>query len=511
MSAGVRVRFAPSPTGPLHIGGVRTALYNYLFAKKNNGTFILRIEDTDQIRLVPGAEAYIIEALEWMGLNPAESVTHPGDYGPYRQSDRRDIYKEYVQKLIDAGHAYYAFDSPEELDLMRDRETAMGNHSPKYDANIRMKMKNSLTLSPDLIEILLKENENVVVRMKVPQGEIVGFDDEVRGRVQFATEELDDKVILKGDGLPTYHLANVVDDRLMKISHVIRGEEWLSSTAHHVLLYRFFGWEKEIPTFAHLPLIMKPAGKGKLSKRDGAKFGFPVFPLEWYDEKDKVTYNGFRETGFLPSALINFLSLLGWNPGTDEEMFTLEELCNVFSIDKINKSGAQFNYDKAKWFNQQYIMGMDSKALYQLVGAHIKEQTDDQYSEEYIVRVIEMLQPRVETLDQFYTQAGYFWSAPTEYDTKTIRKKYKEANAEHFKTIIEAVKSCSDWSKSELEQVVKGYINENGLKFGEILPILRIWITGSMEGPDLFDMILLLGKSESETRLSKGLEYCKNM
>jgi glutamyl-tRNA synthetase len=511
MSAEVRVRFAPSPTGPLHIGGVRTALYNYLFAKKHHGTFILRIEDTDQLRLVPGAEAYITEALNWIGINPTESINHPGLYGPYRQSDRKELYIDHVGKLIASGHAYYAFDSPEELEQMREEETAQGNHSPKYDSMVRMKMKNSLTLSPDLVDILLKEDENVVVRMKIPQGEIISFEDEIRGRVQFASEELDDKVILKGDGLPTYHLANVVDDRLMKISHVIRGEEWLSSTAHHVLLYRFFGWEKEMPSFAHLPLIMKPEGKGKLSKRDGAKFGFPVFPLEWYDEKDKEVYTGFREAGFLPSALINFLSLLGWNPGTDEEMFTLEELSHVFSIEKINKSGAQFNYEKAKWFNQQYIMSTPTDALYNLVGPSIQSKTGAQFDQSYISTVIDMMKPRVETLDQFYSQAQYFWSAPGQYDEKTLKKKYKSENKEQFENIISAIDSQEKWTKEVVEHVVKTYINENGLKFGDILPLLRIWITGSMEGPDLFEMIILLGKQESINRLNKGLDFCKKM
>lgn len=511
MSSAVRVRFAPSPTGPLHIGGVRTALYNYLFAKKNGGTFILRIEDTDQLRYVQGAEQYIIEALNWTGLTPDESVENPGEYGPYRQSDRKEIYVNHVNQLIESGHAYYCFDSPEELEAMRERETANGVHSPKYDASIRMKMKNSLTLSPDLVNILLDENENVTVRMKVPENEIISFYDEVRGQVQFNTNELDDKVIMKGDGLPTYHLANVVDDRLMKITHVIRGEEWLSSTAHHVLLYRSFGWDKEMPVFAHLPLILKPTGKGKLSKRDGAKFGFPVFPLEWHDRDGKDIYTGFREAGFLPDALVNFLSLLGWNPGTDQEIFTKEELSQEFSLDKINKSGAQFNFEKAKWFNQQYIIATPAEVLYDMMPAAFHDKTADKFSKEYVLSVIEMMKPRVETLDQFYSSASFFWEAPEVYDDKVLMKKFKKELDRHFGAIIAQLELIEDWKNNSIEETIKGYIAQEGLKFGDILPILRIWITGSMEGPDLMSMIDAMGKKESVTRLKKGLNYSRNI
>lgn len=511
MSRSVRVRFAPSPTGPLHIGGVRTALYNYLFARKHNGTFILRIEDTDQLRYVEGAEKYIIEALNWAGLVPDESVDHPGDYGPYRQSDRKAIYIDYVQKLVDSGHAYYCFDTPEELEAMRERETANGVHTPKYDALVRMKMKNSLTLSPDLVNILLDENENVTVRMKVPENEIISFTDQVRGRVQFDTSELDDKVIMKGDGLPTYHLANVVDDRLMKITHVIRGEEWLSSTAHHVLLYRSFGWEQEMPQFAHLPLIMKPTGKGKLSKRDGAKFGFPVFPLEWHDELNREVFTGFREAGFLPDALINFLSLLGWNPGTEQEIFTIQELSEQFSLEKINKSGAQFNFDKAKWFNQQYIIATDTEELYHEVGGEINNKTKNRYTKEYIKAVIDMLKPRVETLDQFFSNGLYFWDAPQIYDDKALKKKFKKELNDHFSIIIEQLNQVSDWKNETIDFCIKEYIKNNGLKFGDVLPILRTWITGSMEGPDLVGMLEIMGKVETHERLIKGLDYSKNI
>lgn len=506
MSRPVRVRFAPSPTGPLHIGGVRTALYNYLFAKKNGGKFLLRIEDTDQKRYVDKAEEYILESLEWLGLTPDESVVNPGDFGPYRQSDRKSIYQEYVQKLIDSGNAYYAFDTPDELEEMRHQAMEQGIHSQKYDASVRHKMRNSLTLTAQEVNELIQKGENVTVRMKVPTDELVSFKDIVRGQVKFDTSELDDKVILKADGLPTYHLANVVDDRLMQISHVIRGEEWLSSTAHHVLLYRFFGWEDEIAQFAHLPLIMKPSGKGKLSKRDGAKFGFPVFPLEWEDTKEKETYIGFRESGFLPAGLINFLSLLGWNPGDDQEIFSIEHLSEIFSLEKINKSGAQFNYDKAKWFNQQYIIAANPQDIYDIIGPDLARVSNNK-TEAYIIEVIRMLQPRVHTLTEFKEQSTFFWSAPSEFDEKAIKKKFRIDNKEDFSNIISLVDSLVSFDTESLSSAIKGHINDNQLKFGHILPALRIWMTGSMAGPDLFEMMALLGQQETVQRLTSGLNY----
>ena len=499
----VRVRFAPSPTGPLHIGGVRTALYNYCFARKHGGKFLLRIEDTDQKRYVDKAEEYIIDSLEWLGLNPDESVRNPGDFGPYRQSDRKELYAEHVQLLIDSGHAYYAFDSAKELEQMRQDRQAQGVHSPKYDAQVRYKMKNSLTLSDSEVTALLEKGENVTVRMKIPVDETVQFTDEIRGAVQFDTNELDDKVIMKADGLPTYHLANIVDDYHMKISHVIRGEEWLSSTAHHVLLYRFFGWSDSMPQFAHLPLILKPSGKGKLSKRDGAKFGFPVFPLNWFEEKEDQLYQGFKETGFLKEAVINFLALLGWNLGTDEEIFSLDELCNIFSLDKINKSGAQFNYEKATWFNQHYIKEASSEEILNLMG----DDFPNDISNDTKLSVIGMLKPRVELLPDFKTQSDYFWNAPLTYDAKTLKKKYKAENADPLKSIIEIIENCNP-SAEELAEKVKGYINNNGLKFGAILPVLRIWMTGSMAGPDLFEMMATIGITETVSRLSEGHSYC---
>lgn len=499
----VRVRFAPSPTGPLHIGGVRTALYNYLFAKQHGGSFILRIEDTDQTRYVSGAETYITESLQWLGLDPDEGVDQGGAYGPYRQSDRRDIYTEHVAHLLLVGKAYYAFDSAEELEEMRIREQAKGSHSPKYDATVRMTMKNSLTLSPEEVNALLTKNEHVTVRMLIPRDEIVTFNDEIRGSVSFDTNELDDKVLIKGDGLPTYHLANIVDDYLMKITHVIRGEEWLSSTAHHVLLYRAFGWESEMPKFAHLPLILKPSGKGKLSKRDGAKFGFPVFPLDWQDESEGELFAGFREQGYLPEAVINFLAFLGWSPGTEEEIFSLEELAKRFSIRQINKSGAQFNIDKAKWYNQQYIMSADTDHLYDL----LKDDLGIGHNKEFVKRVIEMLQPRVARLTEFKDQTSYFFQAPSKYADDILLKKFDSKLGHHFEAIANLILEGKLKNAEDYNQSIKAYIKEQGLGMGAVLQVLRIFITGAMQGPDLMEMLALFGAESSAERIRKALNH----
>lgn len=499
----IRVRFAPSPTGPLHIGGVRTALYNYLFAKKNGGTFILRIEDTDQTRYVEGAEEYIQESLAWLGLHPEEGPQQGGPVSPYRQSERRAIYQTHVQRLVEKGKAYYAFDTPEELEEMRSREQAAGVHTPKYDHSVRLKMKNSLTLSTEEVKELLQRQTPHTVRLKVPQDQKITFSDTVRGEVTFASNELDDKVLLKADGLPTYHLANVVDDHLMEISHVIRGEEWLSSTAHHVLLYRAFDWLESMPTFAHLPLILKPSGKGKLSKRDGAKFGFPVFPLNWDDPKEETTYQGFREDGFLSAATINFLSLLGWNPGNDEEIFSLEKLCDVFDLDKINKSGAQFDYDKAKWFNQQYINKQNPEDLVVILKDDFAE-----VDPSYLKEVIRLLQPRVTYLSDFKAQSSYFFTSPEVLDMTALKKKYKPDNERHFERIIELLDDDAS-SAEDYAQRIKSYISEAGVKFGEIFTVLRIWLVGEMSGPDLFELIYLIGHREAQKRLTAGLGIAK--
>ncbi len=496
----VRVRFAPSPTGPLHIGGVRTALYNYLFAKKYNGTFILRIEDTDQNRYVPGAEAYIIDSLRWFGLLPDEGPEFGGEYGPYRQSERKAMYKQYVDKLLEEGNAYYAFDTPDELETMRENDNTF-----KYDRMSRMSLKNSLTLPAEKVNELLDKGIHIAVRLKIPENEIISFDDEIRGLVSFDSAELDDKVILKGDGMPTYHLANIVDDHLMKISHVIRGEEWLSSTAHHILMYRFFGWTP--PSFSHLPLILKPTGKGKLSKRDGAKFGFPVFPLSWDSDHEEDNFTGFKDDGFLPEAVLNFLVLLGWSPGNDQEMFTLSELCEVFSLDKITKSGARFDIDKAKWFNQQYIIHSDNLTLAYTIQ---DKAIDEGYSVsiEYLSDVCGLMKERVHKTDEIISGGRFFFEPPHAFDDETIKKKYKPENSKHFLNIAEAIVLEG---KNEIEQIIKGYVQENSLKPGEIMPVLRIAISGTMQGPDLIQSMMLIGNKESSERIARAVDYFEKL
>lgn len=501
----VRLRFAPSPTGPLHIGGVRTALYNYLYAKKMGGTFILRIEDTDQGRYVEGAEQYIIDSLNWLGLEFDESPAKGGDFGPYRQSERKDLYKKYTDQLVENGKAYYAFDSAEDLAEMRARYEAEGVHSPKYDSTTRSSMKNSLTLSEDEVKDYLAKEENVVVRLKLEPGEDVSFTDVVRGEVTFNTSQLDDKVLLKADGMPTYHMANIVDDHLMKISHVVRGEEWLSSTAHHVLLYRALGWEDTMPQFAHLPLILNPTGKGKLSKRAGAKFGFPVFPLSWEGKTEEESFEGFKEFGFDPKATLNFLAFLGWNPGTEQEIFTLDELVASFSLENIVKAGARFDIDKAKWFNQQYIIASPAADLVTSVKS-LLDAKGDSYSEEFLTGVVNLMKERVSLIPEFLSTGSYFFSDELEYDEKTIRKKWKEPNDEHVKILFSNIEKMEEWNLENLQTVIKGYINDNGLSFGNILPFVRIAVAGTMKGPDIFGMMELLGKEEVVKRLHKGLE-----
>ncbi|MEY3242721.1 MAG: hypothetical protein RIR11_4160 [Bacteroidota bacterium] len=493
----VRVRFAPSPTGTLHIGGVRTALYNYLLARKLGGQFILRIEDTDQTRYVAGAEDYIIEALRWTGLVPDEGVGFGGDYGPYRQSDRKAIYLEYTQKLVDRGHAYYAFDTPEELD-----EKRANTDNFIYGSGSRMSMKNSLSLSEAALAELKANGTPAVVRLKVEPGQAIKINDLIRGEVVFQSDELDDKVLMKADGMPTYHLANIVDDHLMQISHVIRGEEWLSSTAHHVLLYRGFGWEDTMPAFAHLPLIMKPEGNGKLSKRDGAKFGIPVFPLAWPSANPEEYAPGFRENGFLPEALINFLALLGWHPEDDQEIFTMEELIQAFSLEKINKSGARFDYDKAKWFNQKYIQQMDNVSLAKLIRPYA-ESKNYTSTEDFLVEVAVLMKERV-TFVQDFTEVGYYLFEPVRaYDQDTVAKKWKPELKPAFEGLITFIDQQEDFTSAPLEASVKTYIQETGLKAGDILSLLRIAMAGTMKGPAIFDMAAMLGKKETLERITK--------
>jgi len=504
----VRVRFAPSPTGPLHIGGVRTALYNYLFAKKMGGDFLLRIEDTDQKRYIKGAEDYILETLNWFGITPDEGPSIGGDFGPYRQSERKAMYAKYAEQLVEEGKAYYAFDTAEDLEKMKADYMEKGVHSVKYNHATRGDMNNSLSLSAEALQAKKGANEPMTIRLNVPADEIIKFNDEVRGDVKFSSNELDDKIILKTDGMPTYHLANIIDDHLMEISHVIRGEEWLSSTAHHVLMYRFFDWEA--PSFAHLPLILKPRGKGKLSKRDGAKFGMPVFPLKWDGGTEEDQFPGFREEGFLPEAVLNFLSLLGWNPGNDEELFDLERMTELFSLEKIVKSGARFDFDKAKWFNQHYIIHTANETLAELLSPLLKAEGVEA-DMEYITTFCGLMKERVITMNDFYTDGKFFFEAPTEYEEKMIRKRYKLENESAFLAMKGLIANLGDFTAPNLESAVKTYVTDNELKFGEIFPILRLAISGTMKGPDLFETMALLGKETSVARLEVGLAKFKEM
>ncbi len=504
---GVRVRFAPSPTGALHIGGVRTALYNYLLAKKTGGTFIVRIEDTDQTRYIEGAEDYIMESLKWCGLLPDEGPGIGGDYGPYRQSERKEkgLYKKYAQQLIDNGHAYFAFDTAEELTAIRSKFEAE-KKTFKYSSATRMDMTNSLTLSAEETQKRLASNEPYTIRLKVPADELVVINDLIRGEVTFQSNELDDKIMLKSDGMPTYHMANIVDDHLMKITHVIRGEEWLPSTAHHVLLYRYLGWEEEMPQFAHLPLILKPTGKGKLSKRDGDKLGIPVFPLSWDAATPEDSFQGFREFGFLSEAVNNFLAFLGWNPGTEQEIFSLNELCEAFSLERIGKSGARFDFEKAKWFNQQYIITMTDEKLAELIQPLLLGKGYE-FDQDYIASFCGLMKERVSLLTDFVDVGYYFFEDVRTYDEKNVRKRWKTDRRDLFESLSIALASTEDFNAENVEKVVKTFIETSGLKFGEVFPILRIALAGSMSGPDLFKMMALLGKERVAERLKKAFNY----
>ncbi len=498
----VRVRFAPSPTGPLHIGGVRTALYNFLFAKKNKGTFIIRIEDTDQTRYVPGAENYIFETLKWVGLEPDESPVHGGEYGPYRQSERKTMYKDYALKLIENGNAYYAFDTPEELEQMRENLKAQGVPSPQYNSVTRQYMKNSLTLPSDEVLRRINAGEPYVIRIKMPRNEEVKFEDLVRGWVSFHSNQLDDKVLFKSDGMPTYHLANVVDDYLMKITHVIRGEEWLPSAPTHVFLYQSFGWE--MPQFAHLPLILRPDGNGKLSKRDGDRLGFPVFSLNWTDPASGEPSTGFRERGFFPDALINFLAFLGWNPGTQQEIFSMQELIDAFTIERIGKAGAKFDFEKLKWFNQQYFkLHPLDEIVVQVKELLAKEgvQKDDAFITEFTRQMLE----RVTFFTDFYTLGKFYFHAPDTYDTTMLQKKWKIGKKEFFIELANKIKSLENFTAESLDALVKSFLAEKQLGMGDIGPLLRIALAGTMQGPPVFDMAALIGKEDTIERLNTAL------
>ncbi len=490
----MRVRFAPSPTGALHIGGVRTALYNYLLAKKNGGKFLLRVEDTDRTRYVPGAEQYFYDALKWLGISPDEGPEQGGDYGPYRQSERKDMYAQYAYQLVESGHAYYAFDTPAELDEMRARMKAEGIHMARYDQTTRMSMKNSLTMSDEEVKAWLAEEKPFTIRIKIPENEEILINDLIRGEVRFKSEELDDKVMLKGDGMPTYHMANIVDDHFMKITHVIRGEEWLSSTAHHVYLYRFLNWEEEMPAFAHLPLILKPVGSGKLSKRDGKKFGFPVFPLSWNGETEEDSFTGFREEGYIPEALINFLAFLGWNPGTEQEIFSLDELVEAFSLERVNKAGARFDIDKIKWFNQQYLQEQSAETILNTIKP-LTEAKGWTASDEFLIGFIDLMRERVQFATDMITDGYYFFEPVKEYDEKMIRKKWNEKSKKALTEYANVLLEAEDFNAEALDQKTKVYLEAKELKFGDLFPILRIALTGSTKGPSVFEMMSLLGKN----------------
>lgn len=506
MAAGkkVRVRFAPSPTGALHIGGVRTALYNYLYARKMGGDFVLRIEDTDQSRKMEGAEKYILDSLRWLGLDPDEGPEQGGQYGPYRQSERKDLYAQFAQLLLEEGYAYIAFDTEEELTEIRQTYESR-KLTFKYDASVRHRLSNSLNLSAQEVKDKIDAGEPYVIRMLVPEDEEVTFYDVVRERVTFDTNELDDKVILKADGMPTYHLANIVDDYHMKISHVIRGEEWISSTAHHVLLYQMLGWEDHIPEFVHLPLILKPGGGGKLSKRDGAKMNIPVYPMQWTDPETKTSFQGFREEGYLPEATINFLALLGWSPGNDREIFNMEELTNAFLLSQIIKSGARFDIEKARWFNQQYLIKSDLSHLLAYIQTHFPE-LYELGDRSYIEKIIPLYTERVHLIPEIADQANYFFREWPDYDTRQVSKKYKTENEELYAELFGKLKKVEPFDRAELKTAVEEFVAIRQTKFGVILPILRLAIAGVLHGPDLFVMMEVMGKEKVENRLDRAME-----
>ncbi len=497
----VRVRFAPSPTGPLHIGGVRTALYNYLFAKQNGGDLVFRIEDTDSNRFVPGAEEYILESFRWLGIKFDEGVSFGGNYGPYRQSERRDIYKKYVQVLLDNGKAYIAFDTPEELEAKR---AAMDNF--QYDASTRLSMRNSLALPAEEVKALIESGHQYVVRFKVEPGEKVVVNDIIRGEVTINSSILDDKVLYKSaDELPTYHLANIVDDHLMEISHVIRGEEWLPSAPLHVLLYRAFGWEDTMPRFAHLSLLLKPEGNGKLSKRDGDRLGFPVFPLEWHDPASGAVSSGFRESDYLPEAVINFLALLGWNPGDDVELMSMEELVKKFDLSKCSKAGARFDYKKMVWFNHEYILKKSDSEIAALfmpvVEAHGISTTP-----EFLEKVVSLMKGRVNFVHELWDACGFYFVAPTEYDEKTAKKRWKEDSAQKMGELAVLLEGLEDFSIESQDAAVHQWIEAKGYGMGEIMNAFRLALVGEGKGPQMFDISGLIGKEETLSRLKRAIE-----
>jgi len=500
----VRVRFAPSPTGGLHLGGVRTVLYNYLFARQHGGTFVLRIEDTDQNRFVEGAEQYIFDCLKWCGLEPDESTQKPGDFGPYRQSERKELYRKYAEELVEKGFAYYAFDTPEELDKMRTDLKSETNPSPQYDGQIRMKMKNSLTLSKDETDKLLEAGTRHVIRIKMPKHETISFTDMIHGEVNFDSSVVDDKVLLKADGMPTYHLAVVVDDALMKITHAFRGEEWLSSAPVHILLWKYLFGIESMPQWAHLPLIMGPSGK--LSKRDGAKYGFPVFAMNWTDHKTNELTEGFREKGFLPEAFINLLAVLGWNDGTEQELFSLEEMVEKFSMDRVHKAGAKFDFEKAKWFNHEWIKKLKVESL-QLKVKELLEAADIQIdSEQKLEKVIELVKERCTLLPDFVQQAGFFFKTPETLEVDAVKPKWNEEKAGFFNEYCDLIAGIDNWELVKIEEVFKTLVAEKNIKPGELLLPLRIMLVGGKFGPAVFQIADLIGKEETIFRIKNAMK-----
>lgn len=498
----VRVRFAPSPTGGLHLGGVRTALFNYLYARHHGGDFILRIEDTDQTRFVSGAEEYINECLEWCGLTPDESPNKPGEYGPYRQSERKASYRQYAEQLVNDGFAYYAFDTPEELDARRKEEPNF-----RYSQENRLQLRNSLRLSKEETEKLLADGHPHTIRIKMPVEETVFFEDMIRGRVAFETNLIDDKVLLKADGMPTYHLAVVVDDKAMEISHVFRGEEWLPSAPVHILLWEYLGWKDEMPHWAHLPLILKPDGNGKLSKRDGDRLGFPVYAMNWTDTKSGDVTKGFREMGFLPEAFINMLAVLGWNDGTEQEIFSIEELISKFSVDRISKAGAKFDFEKAKWFNHEWIKKTDNTGILPQIEELLKQHGIFLYAIDYVSDVLALVKERMTFVEDFWPQASFFFTRPDTYDVEAVKPKWNDSKTVFFQNIAREFVEMRGWSASSLEPFFKGKIADSGMKIGELMMPFRIMLVGGKFGPDVFQIAGILGKEEVVKRIEIALPY----
>ena len=510
MSKKVRVRFAPSPTGGLHLGGVRTVLFNYLFAKNQGGDFIVRIEDTDQGRFVAGAEDYIFNTLKWCGLEPDESPVHGGPYAPYRQSERKENYRQYAEKLVKDGYAYYAFDTPAELEEMRNRFKTPENPSPQYNQVLREKMRNSLSLEKDEVTRLLNESVPYVVRIKMPLNETISFTDMIRGEVSFNTSQVDDKVLLKADGMPTYHLAVVVDDYLMKITHAFRGEEWLPSAPVHLLVWKYLGWEVDMPQWAHLPLILKPDGNGKLSKRDGDRLGFPVFAMDWTDPKTNETTIGFKERGFLPEAFVNLLAMLGWNDGTDKEIFSLPELIEKFSMDRVHKGGAKFDYEKAKWYNHEWIKLSEVSHLAVAVKQAFLDKQIAVTDEALLIKVIELVKDRCTLLADFVQQGSFFFESPATIDTDAIKPKWDEKKNMFFTELIRAYELSTLWETADLEKEFKELAAANQLKTGELMLPFRIMLVGGKFGPGVFDIAATIGKQETIKRIEHTLQLLQS-